>query len=135
MNGETSRESVLKYAAEQYGTEPEYLWMSDPEYAVLRHPCGKWYGVIMNVPNFRLGLMGEGETDILAFKCERELIPLLLTQEGYLPAYHLNKEHWAAARLDGSLPMEQVKQLLDMSFEMVTPKRKRRAKTEDNAEI
>ena len=75
----------------------------------------------------------EDELGVKLFK--RTSKSVRLTQEGYLPAYHLNKEHWAAARLDGTLPMEQVKQLLSMSFEMVTPKRKRRAKTEGNAEI
>ena len=114
-----TRERVLAYAAEQYGTVPEYLWMTAPEDAVLRHPCGKWYGIIMKVKSERLGLAGDF-TDVLAAKCERGLQPLLLTQEGFLPAYHLNKEHWVSAQLDGSASMQDVRVLLDMSFELVT---------------
>ena len=31
------RESILRYAAENFGTTPEYLWKSTPDAAVLRH--------------------------------------------------------------------------------------------------
>ena len=31
------RAQVFAYAANQYGTTPEYLWAIAPDYAVLRH--------------------------------------------------------------------------------------------------
>ena len=31
-----TREDVLRYVLERYGTEPDYPWMRDPESAVLR---------------------------------------------------------------------------------------------------
>ncbi len=41
------RESILRYAAENFGTTPEYLWKSTPDAAVLRHrENGKWYGLL-----------------------------------------------------------------------------------------
>ena len=43
------RQDVLSCASEQYGTEPEFLWASYPDYAVLRHRNGKWYGVVMDI--------------------------------------------------------------------------------------
>lgn len=56
----------------------------------------------MNVLNEKLGLTGKGHTDILVAKCELGLQPILLTEKGFMPAYHLNKEHWIFVLLNGS---------------------------------
>lgn len=89
-----------------------------PEYAVLRHADGKWYAILMNVPGEKLGLAGGGRTDILVAKCERGLQPFLLSQKGFLPAYHLNRERWISVRLDGTAEWGQVMALLDMSYDL-----------------
>ena len=42
----SQRERLLRYAAENYGTTPEYPWDGTPDAAVLRHPGNqKWYGL------------------------------------------------------------------------------------------
>ena len=43
------RKEILQFAAEQYGTEPAYLWAKYPRYAALRHNDKKWYALIMDV--------------------------------------------------------------------------------------
>ena len=43
-------QQLLDYVLKQYGTQPEYLWKSHPDYAVLRHTDNrKWYAIVMNV--------------------------------------------------------------------------------------
>lgn len=42
-----------------------------------------------------------------------------------LPAYHLNKEHWNSMIMDGSIPVETIKQLIMESYDLVCPKVKR----------
>ena len=111
-----TRKSIFEYAGKQYGTLPEYPWQFLTSYAVLRHPNGKWYGIIMDVLNEKLGLSGEGRTDILVAKCEPGLQPILLTQKGFMPAYHLNKERWISVLLNGSVEERQAYELLDMSY-------------------
>lgn len=123
-----TRERIFEYAAQQYGTQPEYPWRFLPAYAVLRHPNGKWYAIVMNVPNVRLGLEGEGRTDILVAKCGPGLQPVLLSQKGFMPAYHLNKERWISVRLDGSAEEAQAENLLDMSYSVTGEKRGRTPK-------
>ncbi len=113
-----TRKKIFVYVSEKYNTQPEYPWRRLPAYAVLRHPNGKWYAILMNVPSEKLGISGDGRTDILVAKCEQGLQPLLLSQNGFLPAYHLNKEHWISARLDGTADWEQVCSLLDMSYDL-----------------
>lgn len=111
------RTTVLRFAAKQYGTKPEYLWMDAPDYAVLRHEDNrKWYAVIMNVPRSRLGLIGEGDTDILNIKCDPIMIGSFLFENGILPAYHMNKKHWISVLLDGTVDKKLIFTLLDMSF-------------------
>ena len=65
---------TLNYVKEKFDTEPDYPWLKYPDYAVLRHKNSrKWYGLIMNVPRVKLGLLGKGRADILDLKCEVEL--------------------------------------------------------------
>ena len=59
-----------------------------------------------------------GFLDILNIKLDPYLIRQLLTKPGYLPAYHMNREKWLSVRLDGSVPLEEILPLLDMSFEL-----------------
>ncbi len=111
------RQGIFDYAKRQYGTEPEYLWLRYPSYAVLRHPENrKWYGIVMDVPREKLGLPGAGSADILDVKGEALAIDLLRQSPGFLPAYHMNKKYWVSILLDGSVPDDTVLALLDRSF-------------------
>lgn len=113
------RQDVLKFAMEQYYTEPEYLWLSLPEYAVLRHSDNKkWYGIIMNVPRQKLGLSGNGIVDILDVKCDPLLGGSLRMTAGFLPAYHMHHENWITILLDGTVEKDMIFSLLEMSFEL-----------------
>ena len=83
------RENVLRAAAEKYRAEPEYLWMYDPDAAVLRHTENrKWFALLMRLPRRILGLSGEEKVDILNVKCDTLLVELLLQEPGFLPARH-----------------------------------------------
>ena len=39
--------------------------------------------------------------------------------ESVLPAYHMNKKHWNTVILDGSVPEDAVRQMIEESFELV----------------
>ncbi|MDG4877202.1 MmcQ/YjbR family DNA-binding protein [Mesorhizobium sp. WSM4935] len=88
-------------------------------YAVLRHSDDqKWFGLIMNVPRDKLGLKGEGEVDVIDIKCHPAKVDDLKRTPGFKPAYHMNKEHWLTAVLDGSISRADVFALLDDSYEL-----------------
>ncbi len=38
------------------------------------------------------------------------------------PGYHLNKKHWNTVRLDGSVPADEVKRMIDESYILVVEK-------------
>ena len=121
------RKFVFKYAKENYGTEPEYMWESTPDAGVLRHAHNrKWYGLVMNVPRKTFGLDGDGSTDILNVKCEPEILGSLLMKKGFLPAYHMNKNHWITIILDGTVSADETAMLLERSFDLTWGKNVRK---------
>lgn len=112
------RQDILKFALERYQTEPDYPWNSQTD-AVLRHKdTRKWYGLIMRLPRERLGLSGKDCVDILNIKCDPVLGGSLRMEEGFLPAYHMNRETWITILLDGTVDREKIFPLLEMSFDL-----------------
>ena len=79
------RKEILQFAAEQYGTEPAYLWAKYPRYAALRHNDKKWYALIMDVPKEKLRLPGTGIVDIINLKVEPLLAGSLRMEKGIFP--------------------------------------------------
>ena len=103
------RKELFAYVAEHHQVNPEYLWKKNPNYAVLRHHFVK------NVETEKLGLKGTQLEEIIDLKLEPELIEILQQSEGYLPAYHMNKQHWISVQLKKVAP-EQILKLLEMSY-------------------
>ncbi|MDR1899037.1 MAG: MmcQ/YjbR family DNA-binding protein [Treponema sp.] len=115
----SKRTDIFKYVKRKYRTDPDYPFMKFPDYAVLRHSKNKkWYGVIMNVPNDKLGITGDGSSEAINVKCYPEIIGDLRTDKGILPAYHMNRDHWITILLGGAVRDEKIYQLLDMSYEL-----------------
>lgn len=113
------REGILRWARQEYGAEPAYLWARYPSYAVLRQEgSGKWFAVVMHVPKHKLGLEGVACVDILNVKCDPLLVGALRQQPGILPAYHMSKSSWNSILLDGAVPDEDIKSLIDLSFQL-----------------
>lgn len=121
------RERITQYMQDTYGTVAEYLWADSPTGAVFRHPAsGKWYAIMMSVLPERLGLQGEQALDVMNVKCSTVMIGSLLSNRGFLPAYHMNKDHWISILLDDSVADNQIFPLLELSYDSVAPKRCKR---------
>ena len=116
--------SIITYIRAQYGVEPEYLWEQPSKNAVFRRPDNrKWFAVLLPELSRRtLRLPGEGTVDILNLKCGPVLLGALLDGQRYLPAYHMNKEHWVSVLLEGSVPMGELVPLIDLSWQLTAKK-------------
>ena len=102
-----------------YGVRAEYPFARDSETAVFRHVLGrKWFAVIMRIPKRRLGIAGEGDIDIVNFKCADEIVFSMQQESGIYPAYHMNKSHWLSVSLDGSVPDDTIAWLLGISYDL-----------------
>lgn len=64
----------------------------------------------------------EGIADVLNVKCDPVLIGSLRMQEGFYPAYHMNKETWISVLLDQPERDETIKNLLALSYEITKSK-------------
>ena len=123
-----NREELEAYIQNHYAAQPDYPWADTPRAAVFRHAGNrKWFALVMEVPRDKLGLAGAEKLDIVNFKCDPILISSLRGETGIFPAYHMNKASWITAALDGSVPAETIKLLLDGSYELTKPKPRRPA--------
>lgn len=110
---------AIHYIKEKYDVEPAFLWEKFPETAAFRHWKNlKWFGVMMTVQKKKLGIDAEGKVEALVIKCDPILIGTLINGRGYLPAYHMNKEHWITVLLDGSVPENEIYDLIDLSYSL-----------------
>lgn len=112
-----NRQEVFDYCKRKYDTEPDYPW--DDRNAVLRHKSNrKWYGVVLEVDAGKLGMSDNRKVDVLNIKCEPMTVDFLRQQNGYFPAYHMNKVNWISVLLNGPAPDDEIKNLIDISYEM-----------------
>ena len=127
------RMELESYITETYGAEGEALWTKSPQHKVFRHGNNqKWFALLMDLPKIKLGLREEGVLDIVNLKCDPIAIGSLRDEPGFFPAYHMNKENWITVALDGSVPDDKVKMLLDFSFEATAGKIKKGRRATDS---
>lgn len=128
------RQQIFDYVKQHYGTLPDYPWAD--QNVVLRHRSNqKWYALLMEVGRDKLSIPGEGMVDVINVKCDPMLIGSLRLREGFHPAYHMNKDKWISVRLDGTVPWEDIRRLLDGSYVLTGTKKngvKREAKKEES---
>jgi predicted DNA-binding protein (MmcQ/YjbR family) len=68
---------------------------------------------------FALVPLGEEPANV-SLKCEPGLaVSLRDRYAGITPGYHLNKRHWNTVALDGSVPEDEVRDLIDLSYDLV----------------
>lgn len=116
-----TRDELFTRIREEFGTEPDYPW--NDENAVFRHrSTKKWFAVLIQVERFRVGLEGTGTVDLVNVKCDPALVGFLRGREGYLPAYHMNKELWISMRLDGALEAGEIMERIAESRRLTGPK-------------
>lgn len=119
-----NRQEVFDWCRECYNTEPDHPW-SDED-AVLRHKHNnKWFGLVVEVNRSKLGLEGEGTVHVLNVKCDPNVIGSLRMQPGFYPAYHMNKEYWISILLDGPASEDEIKDLIEWSYQMTRTKRQK----------
>ena len=123
------RETIFAYIKKKYKVSPEYPWAKYDGNAVFRHSDNKkWFALVMGVEKNKLGLSGSEYVDVINLKIDDMVFrDILVQQEGILPGYHMNKEHWISVFLDGTVEEAKVYDLIDASF-LATASKKKKAK-------
>ena len=104
-------------------------WCRDQAGAVEEFPFGPEHSVFKVAGKmFALSALDREPLEV-SVKCEPELAAQLRhTYPAIRPGYHLNKRHWNTITLDGSLPDDLVRDLIEDSYALVVsalPKRLR----------
>lgn len=118
---------ITDYIESQYGVGEEHPWEKYPEFSVFRHLDNhKWFALTMEVRRDVLALAGEGKVDVINLKIDDPVYrDVILQDEGIMPGYHMNKEHWITVLLDGTVPEKQIRLLLDISFQTTSSRHRR----------
>jgi predicted DNA-binding protein (MmcQ/YjbR family) len=76
---------------------------------------------VFKVAGKLFALVPLGETpQSISLKCDPELATSLRNRyPAVTPGYHLNKRHWNTLTLDGSVPDDEVLELIDHSYDLV----------------
>lgn len=121
-----NRQELTEYIESNYAAHEERLWTENPENGIFRHAGNrKWFALLMRVSKDKFISGCEGACDVLNVKCEPAMIGSLINEDGIFPAYHMNKTHWISVLLDGSADDERIKLLVDISFGLTAPKKKK----------
>lgn len=113
------RVEIEKYINGTYDVLQEYPWEEYPQYTTFKHKDNKkWFAVIMNVPFEKLKINRRGIVDVINLKNIPEMLGGLRKEEGILPAYHMNKEHWITVLLYDTVSKKRICELIDISYEL-----------------
>ncbi|MBQ8110487.1 MAG: MmcQ/YjbR family DNA-binding protein [Clostridia bacterium] len=121
----TTRRQVLDIALSLPGAVSDMPFDEDFDSTVLRHgPGGRWFGLLMKAPREKVGLEGPGTAEILNLKCD-PMVSYGLRQihPDILPAWHMNKQLWISVRLEGNVPEDTLRALIEMSYALTEKKR------------
>ncbi len=100
--------------------ETEQYILSMPNSA-LDYPFGEGVAVYKTGDKM-FALIAEGSQPIrLSLKCDPKLAEVLREKyETVMPGYHLNKKHWNTIILSGQLSVDEIKDLIRHSYNLVT---------------
>ena len=97
----------------------EFLWEKSPKTAVVRRKnSNKWYAVILTLSKRKLNLDSDEAAEIINLHNNPEEIKKLIDNKRYFPAYHMNKKYWCTICLDGTIELEKIYKLIDISYEL-----------------
>ena len=110
---------IVAYIKNKYGDELEFLWEKSPKNAVVRRKSSKkWYAVILTVSKRKLNLDSDEIIEVINLHNSEEEIKKLIDCKKYFPAYHMNKKYWCTICLDGTVELEEIYKLIDISYEL-----------------
>ncbi|WP_195340396.1 MmcQ/YjbR family DNA-binding protein [Fusobacterium sp. 1001295B_180824_G3] len=110
---------IIEYAKNKYGDELEFLWEKSPNNAVLRRKStNKWYIVILTISKRKLGIDDDEIIEVINLHNTAEEVERSIDYKKYFPAYHMNKKYWYTICLDGTVELEEIYRLIDVSYEL-----------------
>lgn len=110
---------VIKYVKDIYNDDLEYLWKKFPENAVWRNKKNKkWYGASLIISERKFELDSDKIIDIIDLRYPKYKIKEIINNKKIFAGYHMNKDNWITIKLDGSVKIEKIFELIDKSYNL-----------------
>ena len=107
----------------KYGDKPVFPW-DDFSGGVFKNPAnGKWYAIVMAINVQKVDKKLAGEVEVVNIKLDPDKIKELHQEQGFYPAYHMNKKNWISILLNDTVPDKVLFDLLDESHHFTLLKR------------
>ena len=121
-----TKQQLLEYCFNTYGTSPDHPFDDWMDSAVFRHTDNrKWYAIVMKVSRSKFGFDSDEVVDVVNLKLPIEMFGSFGADDGVYPAYHMNKLHWVSVLLQDA-PDDVVRFLANVSFETTKQKAKKK---------
>lgn len=103
----------------------KYEWLD--EYCLSKKSAEKDFKVEWDATRYlivgKMFAMQGGDKDkkaIITLKCEPSFGQFLREQHKHIiPGYYMNKEHWNSVYIEGDVPDDVLKQMIDMSYGLI----------------
>lgn len=87
--------------------------------------------LVMKLMDKVFALTSIAEFEFINLKCDPEKAAELREQyDGIRPGWHMNKKHWNSVLIDGSVPENLIRELIDHSYELIAASLPKKAKEE-----
>lgn len=107
---------ITKSIINKYGDYPNFMWEKHKGCGVFKNTStNKWYGIIMDIDYSKLGENSKKFVEVINIKIDKEKIQELLKENGFYPAWHMNKKFWITITLDEKIPDKKILDLIDES--------------------
>lgn len=108
-----NREQLKNYVMSKKATEETFPFGPD---AAVYKVLGKMFA-----------LMPVGDPLSISLKCDPDFADVLRdTYDAVQPGYHMNKRHWNTVSIDGSIPDDEIEEMVDESYRLVVAKMTRK---------
>lgn len=106
---------IIDYVRKKYHDELEFLW--DDENAIWRNKKRKkWYAVLMVLSENKINGNSTDKIEVINLRYQKNLINDLIDNKKFFPGFHMNKNNWITIKLDGSVEIKEIYELLDNSY-------------------
>lgn len=110
---------IIKYVKGKYGNDLEYLWKKFPNNAVWKNKNNKkWYGLLLVLPESKLGIESDKTVDIIDLRYQKEKIKEIIDNKKVFAGYHMNKDNWITIKFDESVDIKKIYKLIDNSYKL-----------------
>ena len=115
---------VLHYVKDQYNSTTVKPFKSNPNIKALVTPKDKWYALFLDVEYNKLqkDSLVDSKVKIINLKHISSKISTITDDRNIFPSYHMNKNHWISVVLDNNIDIEYVKELIELSYNLVNNK-------------